>query len=249
MSHDRSVARVFGPLLATFGAGFLAIALLRHPPSANAVSAWVLASVLTVPVVLPLVGLGSVLALLPSVFMLCGAGAFLVGLVAGEFLSGDLVPWFATASGVSRHLYMTVPFSSVAVGLLLISPGVIRKALVVPGALTAGIMLTVTAKLTDPTLHDRVVPRLAALIGIWIVVSALLTLRSVRRNWFHIPVRILGSWLLASGLLFGGAALVATSPEEAPAAVRAQVPVQMPPSDLEDLFPRFDPSSSQEGGQ
>jgi hypothetical protein len=50
-------------------------------------------------------------------------------------------------------------------------------------------------------------------------------LRAFRRGWFSIFGRILGSWLLAIGLLYGGASLVPPKRQPPPPAVQ-------PPPDL-----------------
>jgi hypothetical protein len=65
----------------------------------------------------------------------------------------------------------------------------------------------------------------------WIVAAVCLTVRAFRQPWFDIPGRILGSWLIAIGLLYGGASLV---PRRTPAAPPR--PLQAPPGSLDSLI-------------
>ena len=95
-----------------------------------------------------------------------------------------------------------------AVGLAL---GAGRKAAawILPAAsVIAGAMLVFAIRVTDPSLHnlrlsdrghfDRVLDRRCVA----------LTVHAFRRDWFAIPGRIIGSWLIAIGLLYGGTSLI-----------------------------------------
>jgi len=75
-------------------------------------------------------------------------------------------------------------------------------------ALIFGAMLVLTTRLTDPSLHEFAFTLAALLVAAWIVVAVSLTLRAFWRGWFPVFGRILGSWLIAIGLLSGGASLV-----------------------------------------
>jgi hypothetical protein len=67
------------------------------------------------------------------------------------------------------------------------------------------------------------------LIACWIVGAVILTLRAFRRGWFVIFGRILGSWLFAIGLLYGGAARApATSGQPDRAQVQPGYPLRQP---------------------
>jgi hypothetical protein len=71
-----------------------------------------------------------------------------------------------------------------------------------------GAMLGLSIRLTDPSLHVPAYTWTPVLIAFWIIVAVTLTLRAMRRTWFDIFGRILGSWLIAIGVLYGGASLV-----------------------------------------
>jgi hypothetical protein len=60
------------------------------------------------------------------------------------------------------------------------------------------------------------------LVAFWIVAAVSLTLRAFRRDWFAIFGRILGSWLLAIGILYGGVSLL--PPRAAPPARPEPIP-------------------------
>ncbi len=229
-----------GPLVALAGGLFVAQFVLRHPPSQDAVSNWLLWNALSVAQLLPLVGLGAALAILPLRLAAVGAAVFLGGIAAGFGFYPDVAHWLLSTRGAAQHFYLTIPVASLAAGLVLIAPGAVRKWLALPAGLAIGAMLAVTTKLTDPTLHDPMVPRLGVFVGLWIVGAVTLTLRAFHRPWFPIPLRIYASWLLASGLLYGGAALFA-KPAAGPlpdlASERAVSPLPVNP---DSLFPTFD---------
>jgi hypothetical protein len=69
-------------------------------------------------------------------------------------------------------------------------------------------MLALAIALTDPDLDDAVIPLTGVTVAFWVVVTVALTVRAFRRGWFVVAGRILGSWLIAGGLLYGGASLV-----------------------------------------
>jgi hypothetical protein len=71
-----------------------------------------------------------------------------------------------------------------------------------------GAMQAVMIKLTDPSLHEPVFTWTPVLIAVWIIAATSLTLGAFWRDWLSVFGRILGSWLLAIGLLYGGASLV-----------------------------------------
>ena len=83
-----------------------------------------------------------------------------------------------------------------------------RRGLLPFAAAMAGVMLVFAIRVTDPSLHDWRFPFAGIAIALWIVAAVALTVRAFRRDWFTIPGRILGSWLIAVGLLYGGASLI-----------------------------------------
>jgi len=109
----------------------------------------------------------------------------------------------------TSHHFLIGPISSVTIGLALVLPGVrLRSWLLLLAAAVAGSLWAVAIKVTDPDVNDIAIPVAGVVVGIWIVVAVLLTVRAFRRGWFSIPARIFGSWLVAIGVLYGAASLV-----------------------------------------
>jgi hypothetical protein len=174
--------------------------------------------------VLPLVGLAAAFALIGAraaiaALLLCGLG-IAVGIAAEDRLLAilDMVPRAAT------HLFFTGPISYLAAGAALVSSTRWRAWLTPPAAMIVGAMLALTIKLTDPSLHEPAFTWTPVLIAFWIIAAMSLTLRAFRRGWFAIFGRILGSWLLAIGLLYGGASLVPPKRQPPPPLPPASAP-------------------------
>ena len=102
-------------------------------------------------------------------------------------------------------------------------------------------MLGLVIRLMDPSLHEPAYTWTPVLIAFWIIVAVSLTIRAFWRGWFPIFARIFGSWLLAIGLLYGGAMLV-TKRQPPPA---APLPARSP--NFNRSFPDFDRSQDQPG--
>ena len=116
-------------------------------------------------------------------------------------------------------MFFTGPISYLAAGAALVAGARWREWLAPAAALIVGAMLALTIKLTDPSLHEPAYTWTPVLIALWIVAAVTLTLRAFRRGWFTIFGRILGSWLLAIGLLYGGASLVPPKRQPPPPAM------------------------------
>lgn len=197
-----------GPALAALGlfavAALTFIPALRESPLAR----WVLMETLAPARVLPLVGLG-------AAFGLIGARAFVAALVllaigiAGGLFAEDWLLWVLdTVPRAGTHLFLTGPISYLAAGAALVFSARVRSYVTPATAAIFGAMLGLTIRLTDPSLHEPAFTWTPVLIAFWIVAAVSLPLRSFWRGWFPIFGRILGSWLLAIGLLYGGASLV-----------------------------------------
>jgi hypothetical protein len=202
----RAAARWSGPALA--GLGLLALGAAALAANASPLARWTLSETLAPARVLPLIGLGAAFALIGRRALTAALALFGLGIVAG--LAGqdrllailDLLPRAAT------HLFFTGPIAYLAAGAALVAGARWRDWLTPAAALIVGAMLALAVKLTDPSLHEAAYTWTPVLIALWIVAAVTLTLRAFRRGWFAIFGRILGSWLLAIGLLYGGASLV-----------------------------------------
>lgn len=195
-----------GPTLAgLFGLGVAALLLAeRESPLAR----WILVETLTPQRLLPIVGLGILFGLvgiwtLAAALPLFGLGIG-VALIAEDQLLRllDVVPQAAT------HLFFTGPISYLAVGIALAAGRTSHAVLAPIVALIFGTMLGLVVRLTDPSLHAPAYTWTPVAIAGWIIAAITLSIRAFYRNWFHIVGRIVGSWLMAIGLLYGGAMLV-----------------------------------------
>lgn len=199
--------------------GLVAIAAAALAANQSPLARWTLTETLAPARILPLVGLAAAFALiglraLSAALALLGLG--IVGGIVGQdrlLAILDMVPRAAT------HLFFTGPISYLAVGAALVAGARWREWLAPAAALIIGAMLALTIKLTDPSLHEPAYTWTPLLIAFWIVAAVTLTLRAFRRGWFTIFGRILGSWLLAIGLLYGGASLVPPKRQPPPPAM------------------------------
>jgi hypothetical protein len=141
----------------------------------------------------------------------------------------DIVP------GAATHLFLTVPIGYLATGAALVASARWREWLAPICAAIFGAMLGLTIKLTDPSLHEPAYSWTPALIAFWMVGAVSLTLRAFRRGWFAIFGRILGSWLVAIGLRYGGASVVPKRQPPPPAA--ALPPASAPAPGSERTIP------------
>jgi hypothetical protein len=217
-----------GPFLALPGLVGLALLALQAPAERSMTAEWILASALSLQRVFPLLGLGIALALLSR--WQCWA-AFLLFLL-GTAIGFEVRPWFMAAlDGVpqaAEHLFLTGPLSSIAAGLLLIAPQWARPWLFAPVSMFVGAMLAVAISLTDPTVNGLLIPFIGVAIGVWIVLAIALAASAILHPWFLIAARIAGSWLLAVGLLYGGASLIPRPVAPPPPVVPQKSPTEAP---------------------
>jgi hypothetical protein len=175
-----------------------------YAPSDDKVLAWVVWSAFSVSIVLPLLALGISLSFVSLRFVLLNLGSFFFGYYLA-FINYDKI-WFlfTSAPNAKQHLYLTLPIASLCAGTLLLFSKSLTKYLLIPFSFVVGAMVSITTKLTDPTLHDPIIVKLGFIIAIWIILSSMYFVRVFYAKWFEIAFRIFGSWLIASALLYGG---------------------------------------------
>ncbi|MBS0251463.1 MAG: hypothetical protein JSR78_10430 [Proteobacteria bacterium] len=165
---------------------------------------------------MPLIGFGVAIALLGSGKATIAALLFLLGTVLGFYCHRAFVTVMAFVPNAADHLFLASPIALIAAGLLLISPTPVRGVFAVPAALIIGAMLAQTISLTDPTINGWTVSLIGVALGLWVIVTIALCIRAFYRPWFFVAARIVGSWLLAIGLLYGSAAFVVRTPLSLP---------------------------------
>ncbi len=75
-------------------------------------------------------------------------------------------------------------------------------------AIIAGTMVAIAIEVTERGYGEPIAAPTGVAVAFWIVAAVYLTVRTFRQSWFETAGRILGSWLIAIGLLYGGASLI-----------------------------------------
>jgi hypothetical protein len=197
---------------------------------------------------LPLIGLGCVLALMRPSHAALGAGFALLGLYLGFAARGWLIAALVSGPATAGRLALPGPAACFAAGIVLAVPDRLRAWLLPAAALVIGATLAVAIKLVDPSFHDPNFLRGAIAASLWLVAAIALTGRLCDRPWFRIAIRIVGSWLIAIGLMLGAAILlprptIAIAPQQVPQSLEAPGPKTPGPPDpaLPDAGP-LDPA-------
>jgi hypothetical protein len=205
-----------GPTLAVLGAVVIGTIVLRPTSAESPLAWWIMHSALAPERVLPLIGLGIAFGLVGTRSCIVGALLLGIGIALGfTFYKPILDPLWAIPSATQSN-FMTGPIASVVSGLLLVGGQRWRPWLLAPAAGIIGLMLALAIVVTDPSLNDPTNRYAGVMIGLWIVSAVSLSLRAFRRGWFEIAGRIVGSWLIAIGLLYGGVALMPKATAPAP---------------------------------
>ena len=192
--------------MAVLGLAAIAAAALLPGLRESPLGRWTLMETLAPARVLPLIGLGAAFGLLAGRAFIAALLLFGIGVVIGLVAEDRLLWVLDSVPRAATHLFMTGPISYLAAGAALASKR--RRSIVAPAAaIIVGAMQALIIKLTDPSLHEPVFTWTPVLIAVWMVVSVSLSLRAFRREWFIVAGRILGSWLIAIGLLYGGVSL------------------------------------------
>ncbi len=205
---NSALTRWAGPILGFVGVTAIALVALQPLGSRDLASWWILERAISIEKALPLIGFGAALSVLNRRLVFASVVVFLGGSVLGFEIQNRFIALMAFAPNAADHLFMSGPISLIAAGLLLIAPTRAKAWVAAPAALLIGVMLAITIALTDPTLHSWTVSIVGVGLGLWVVVVTTLSARAFYKSWFPIALRILGSWLLAIGLLYGGASLV-----------------------------------------
>lgn len=214
--------------MAALGLFAIAAAALLPALRESPLLRWILTDTLAPTRILPLIGLGALYALISTRALVVTLPLFVLGIAGGLLAEDRLLRLLDTVPRAATHLFLTGPIMYLAAGAALVGSARWRTWLAPPGVLIFGAMLGLTIKLTDPSLHEPAFTWMPLLTALWIVAVVALTLRAFRRSWFAVFGRILGSWLLAIGLLYGGASLVPKREPPPPAAATPTSPGSPP---------------------
>lgn len=200
-----------GPALALTGIVVLAAVTLGEAP----LGWWIAQRVLTPASLLPIVGLGAAFGLARGWPAVVSAVLYAGGIALGFWLYRPLLEPLWAIPNAADNAFLTGPAASIAAGLVLIAGARSRAWLLAPAALVAGVLLALRIVATDPSLAGATNRIAGVAIAVWLIATVALTVRAFERIWFELAGRILGSWLVAIGLLYGGAAF-APKPRVAP---------------------------------
>lgn len=165
------------------------------------------AAIATVEFLLPLVGTGVLLGQLPRRVALAGLLGLLFGCLCGISFRETLYGLLAPVPGAAAHLFLAGPIACGLVGLVLVLPPVLRLWLSLPALAVAGAALAIATRLGDPTLFASHYRLSAPLLQAALIFAVALPVSTCQAPAFIIAARILGSWMLAAALLYGGAYL------------------------------------------
>jgi hypothetical protein len=203
------------------GVAAIAAACLHPVPDRSMLERGGISVILSYQRALPLLGLGSVLGLMRPGQAALGTALAVLGLWLGFATREWLIAAIVSGPATAGRLALPGPLSCLAMGLVLAAPARHRSWLMPPTAIIIGAMLAIGIKLDDPSFHDPNFQRGAIAASVWLVAAVGLTGHRLDRSWFRIAVRIVGSWLIAIGLMLGAAILlprpmIGDAPEQLP---------------------------------
>ena len=229
------VLRWIGPIAVIAALAGIAVIQLHPVMDRSMLERGALSVILSYQRALPLLGLGCALATVRSREAALGAILAVVGLWLGFAFRDSLINSVVSGSATTGRLGLPGPVSCLFVGLVLAAPLRLRTWLLPPTAILVGAMLAIGIKLVDPSFHDPNFLRGGVAAGVWLVGAVGLTVHLCYRPWLGIGMRILGSWLVAIGLMLAASMLV-------PRPAIGSLPQPEPAGGLErpgslDLFP------------
>lgn len=189
--------------LVPFGLGLAAAGIFILPRLSDGSSAY--AALASAEFVLPLLGVGVLIGQLPMRVAIVGIAVLafggIVGLWSRELVYGLLAP----VPGAASHLFLAGPIACATVGLVLLLPPGLRPLFSLPAMAVAGAAVAIATRLSDPTLFAAHYPLTAPLLQAALILSTAWAASAFRSPPAIIAARILGSWMFAAALLYGGA--------------------------------------------
>ncbi|NML74765.1 hypothetical protein HHL25_11575 [Rhizobium sp. S-51] len=166
-------------------------------------------TVLTAERLLPLVGLGMLLGQLPRRAAALSVTLLLAGAFLGVAFRERAFELMAPVPGAAAHMFLTGPLACILIGVPLVLSLGLRPWLAVPLCALAGAALAIATLLADPTLHASSYLPATFAAQVWLVAALAAIVAAFDRPWLSVATRIFASWLVAIGLLYGGAHLAA----------------------------------------
>lgn len=169
---------------------------------------WFAQTWLRVTFLLPALALGFGVSLLPRRLLGAGLGFWALGIGLGQYFAGSVLALMAQIPNAENHHYLLFPASVLLLGAGLLPGRRVFVILCLPMSLLIGIGYGSSVALYDPSREgDYLITLLACGLGVWLPLTVALVLRVSGRRWREIGCHIVGSWLVAVGLLYGGFAV------------------------------------------
>ncbi|MCQ8782918.1 hypothetical protein [Mangrovibrevibacter kandeliae] len=168
---------------------------------------WLRHSAVQPSFLLPLIGCGLASRRLRALPLLAAACLFAAGLTAGLFGGTAWDRVFAGIPAAFEQRFYSAPIATIAIGAALVAPGRIRPLVLPPASFCVGAAIGLCVMLTNPTLGIRLVPITGILFSLWLIAGVTLSVRGMDARWPDVAIRIFGSWMIAIGVLYGGASL------------------------------------------
>lgn len=197
--------RLLPSALLALGAAFLILDALSTLSGGLGLRHWAPAAAASAERLLPLAALGVLFAQLPPATRIPAILLFGFGALSGIAARDVFYLLMASVPGAAAHAFLTGPIAAVSTGLVLVLPQRWRSlpALLLIGP--TGAVAAIGILLADPTLHTADYAPVAFVGAVWLMLGAGFAVRLVDRPWLSVASRVLGSWLIAIGLLFGTA--------------------------------------------
>ena len=190
-----------GPVMAALGLSLIVLITLTQEQSLF--GQWFLWQAIAPEQILPIVGLGFAFGLVSLRIFFTGLVLLIIGILGGFAAYDGITFLLYIAWNPPSDYYLTGPISCLAAGLALLSRERLRAWLLPVAAFVVGAMLAIAIFLNDPSDGDPLFTCSPLVVAFWTIISVSLTVRAFRHNWLIIFGRILGSWIVAIGVLYG----------------------------------------------
>jgi hypothetical protein len=194
--------------------GLILLTTLDYRP----VEAGIFSTLLRFDISLPLGGFGLALALESRRPILVILAVMAFGIVVGAGLAEPIARAIETDFRLMGYLFFIGPAYCLVTGAALVSPDAVRRLLLPVAALLSGAILGLSIPLVNPRAAEIEFATGALLAGLALVLVPLMLLAQVQWPGLRIIGRILGSWLIALGLMQIGLQIARIQPDAAAAA-------------------------------
>jgi len=192
--------------MAAFGLSLIVLIILTQEQSLF--GQWFLWQAIAPEQILPIVGLGFAFGLVSPRIFFTALVLLIIGILGGFAACDRIIFLLYIVWNPPSDYDLTGPISCLAAGLPLLSGERLRAWLLPVAAFVVGAMLAIAVFLNDPSAGDPLFICAPLVVAFWIIISVSLTVRAFRHNWLVIFGRVLGSWTVAIGVLYGGASAV-----------------------------------------